>query len=279
MTDEATKIAKATIRVDLAFSSGVRVGALYEMHPERFSMDWHRPVDRKDRGDGTTELIPRDDLSEVTLKGHPLKTIPINYAAEESVKNELDHWRRDPDYIPISIGEGCTGGVRGLPGMLDGYSRLSGGQPEGLCPTAERSPLMPDKQYCCAQMTAQLNYHCDQHGDDWKCPDVVVAISEARYFRGDLMLIARNAEYSCDYCPWCGKKWVNPLLSPQEAKYRELDWRLDSIRDENGGTSSPEEDAILEEMDECWWTLSDAERARFGGPSQRPKKRSGGPPK
>ncbi len=55
---------------------------------------------------------------------------------------------------------------------------------------------------CCEVMDGQLNYekHCKEHGNE--CHDVVVRRGrESTYY-----LIARNATYSCNYCPWCGVK-------------------------------------------------------------------------
>jgi len=62
--------------------------------------------------------------------------------------------------------------------------------------------MQADKEleYCCDFMRDQLTYTCKQHGDGKLCPDVVVSMCS----RGTLMLIARNAEYHCAYCPACG---------------------------------------------------------------------------
>lgn len=46
-------------------------------------------------------------------------------------------------------------------------------------------------------------------------------------------------------------------------QYRELQQRRDHIQRAHLGMESPEEDAILEEMDTVWWGLSDAERERL----------------
>ena len=55
---------------------------------------------------------------------------------------------------------------------------------------------------CCEIMEAQLNYQCDQHPDN-DCPDIVIRYSEdyERY-----SLHSPNAEYCCNFCPWCGVK-------------------------------------------------------------------------
>lgn len=66
---------------------------------------------------------------------------------------------------------------------------------------------MSDKKYCCDIMEDQLTHKCEQCGDGPACGDVVVSISNSQGSKGKLMLIARNAEYICNFCPWCGTKW------------------------------------------------------------------------
>ena len=63
-------------------------------------------------------------------------------------------------------------------------------------------------KYCCEVMDEQLTYECDVHGKD--CPDVIVTICTSQFHEGALMLWGRNAEYACNYCPWCGTKWEGP---------------------------------------------------------------------
>jgi hypothetical protein len=64
-----------------------------------------------------------------------------------------------------------------------------------------------DKKYCCDFMREQLTHECHVHGPGGKCPDVVIAKAEIQGGEGELLLIARNAEYTCNYCPSCGTKW------------------------------------------------------------------------
>lgn len=68
---------------------------------------------------------------------------------------------------------------------------------------------------CCKVMDAQLNYDCPDHGKGSACPDVIVGISSSKFFEGELVLFARNAEYSCYYCPWCGHKWDSELYKEE----------------------------------------------------------------
>jgi hypothetical protein len=50
-------------------------------------------------------------------------------------------------------------------------------------------------------MREQINYACPLHGND--CPDVAIMLRH----NGTLALISPNAEYVCNFCPFCGKKW------------------------------------------------------------------------
>ena len=59
-------------------------------------------------------------------------------------------------------------------------------------------------KYCCEFMKEQLNYQCEKHGLD--CPNVIVARCKSQFFKNSFMLIGRNSEYECNYCPSCGKK-------------------------------------------------------------------------
>jgi hypothetical protein len=54
---------------------------------------------------------------------------------------------------------------------------------------------------CCSIMENQLNYKCDEH--NLECPDIVVKYDDdyEKY-----TLHSANAEYECNFCPWCGKK-------------------------------------------------------------------------
>jgi hypothetical protein len=75
---------------------------------------------------------------------------------------------------------------------------------------------MPNQEYCCDSMEQQLTHTCEIHGDGAVCPNVVVAICTSQFFAGTLMLLARNAEYACNYCPWCGTKWPVRPTHPNE---------------------------------------------------------------
>jgi hypothetical protein len=68
---------------------------------------------------------------------------------------------------------------------------------------------MNKRTYCCDMMESQIEYSCEQHGRI--CPDRVLLYSRNIGY----LLVARNAEYSIQYCPWCGEK-VPKGFSPEE---------------------------------------------------------------
>jgi hypothetical protein len=76
---------------------------------------------------------------------------------------------------------------------------------------------MPNDTYCCEFMRQQLEYDCAVHGKG--CPDIVVQRCTALERQGEIMLVVRNAEYACNYCPSCGTKWIvgeEPVLKNPE---------------------------------------------------------------
>ena len=52
-------------------------------------------------------------------------------------------------------------------------------------------------------------------------------------------------------------------MSVHLVHYRVLEQRLSVTRWRRAGKESPEEDAILDEMDSVWWKLSEDERSRL----------------
>ena len=64
-----------------------------------------------------------------------------------------------------------------------------------------------NEKICCSFMEEQLNHTCDVHGDGWLCPDVLIERARFQFGEGEIILIARNAEYTCNFCPVCGTKW------------------------------------------------------------------------
>lgn len=58
---------------------------------------------------------------------------------------------------------------------------------------------------CCAAMEEQLSMGCPQHGID--CPDRVVRRTVFHPSGGRWLLVAENAAYDFEFCPWCGKRF------------------------------------------------------------------------
>lgn len=60
-------------------------------------------------------------------------------------------------------------------------------------------------KYCCDVMKEQLNYKCDLH-PDLTCPDIIITKrgTPSPWRDSDYILRGRNADYTCDYCPFCG---------------------------------------------------------------------------
>jgi len=56
--------------------------------------------------------------------------------------------------------------------------------------------------YCCEFMRQQLEYDCKIHGP--ACPDIVVRRRTEVGRQDELMLVGRNADYDCNFCPSCG---------------------------------------------------------------------------
>lgn len=75
--------------------------------------------------------------------------------------------------------------------------------------------LRGPSDYCCGAMKDQLTYECDQHPDQ-TCPDIIITRSDTFPVgpsTGPIVdvkisphytLWGRNAEYFCQFCPWCG---------------------------------------------------------------------------
>jgi hypothetical protein len=66
-------------------------------------------------------------------------------------------------------------------------------------------------EYCCNTMKEQLTYQCVLHPDQ-TCPDIIITRSTTFRPIGlveytvspHYTLWGRNAEYFCEFCPWCG---------------------------------------------------------------------------
>ncbi|MFE6697015.1 DUF6980 family protein [Streptomyces sp. NPDC057718] len=60
--------------------------------------------------------------------------------------------------------------------------------------------------HCCAVMTTQVNWHCDQHDTPSTCPDALIRFS-ARFQEYGLVIHDGGAStLGIDFCPWCGQR-------------------------------------------------------------------------
>ena len=72
---------------------------------------------------------------------------------------------------------------------------------------------MPNSKIpCCTGMQRQLDYDCIMHGSD--CPDRVVRFSTCPEPEGRWLLVAQNAEWDFEFCPWCGTRFQEPVGEP-----------------------------------------------------------------
>lgn len=80
--------------------------------------------------------------------------------------------------------------------MLQRFLFAPGPRPENTVP-------------CCDVMRSQLDYRCATHGAD--CPDTVVRYGAFPPPQGCWLLVAENAAYYFEFCPWCGKRFQEAL--------------------------------------------------------------------
>jgi hypothetical protein len=64
---------------------------------------------------------------------------------------------------------------------------------------------------CCKTMERHLGYRCcEEHGD--QSPDRVVLKSTLPEPEGRYLLVAQNAAWDFEFCPWCGQRVQGALL-------------------------------------------------------------------
>ena len=78
---------------------------------------------------------------------------------------------------------------------------------------------MVTEQVCCQFMFDQLYHACDEHGTGAACPDVVVTRATFEGGEGELILVGRNTDYACNFCPACGAKWLGAKDANQGKKH------------------------------------------------------------
>ncbi len=66
-------------------------------------------------------------------------------------------------------------------------------------------------KHCCDEMTKRINQRCEQHPDPYDCPDNLII--ETKWGYGLIVHDGGPASIAISYCPWCGKKLKNDLVS------------------------------------------------------------------
>ena len=61
-------------------------------------------------------------------------------------------------------------------------------------------------EHCCNQMTQQLNSKCEQHSNEFECPDVLVNYNPKFDEYGLIIHDGGASTMEMFYCPWCGSK-------------------------------------------------------------------------
>lgn len=61
-------------------------------------------------------------------------------------------------------------------------------------------------------MEHQLDDRCSQHLND--CPDRVILFSTVPEPDGRWLLVAQNAEWDFEFCPWCGTRFQESIGEP-----------------------------------------------------------------
>jgi gamma-glutamylcyclotransferase (GGCT)/AIG2-like uncharacterized protein YtfP len=66
-----------------------------------------------------------------------------------------------------------------------------------------------EPQYCCENMTAQLNLKCDEHPDPFSCPDNLIYHSAQTNQYGLIIHDGGSSFSEIIFCPWCGADLPN----------------------------------------------------------------------
>lgn len=63
------------------------------------------------------------------------------------------------------------------------------------------------KKHCCSRMTSQINkWSCDQHKDQYECPDAIIDYSSKFDEYGIIIHDGGTSSIAITNCPWCGLK-------------------------------------------------------------------------
>lgn len=65
-------------------------------------------------------------------------------------------------------------------------------------------PPSADARFCCSEMAASLEHHCEQHADPFDCPDVALVYNEVLDEVGIPIRDGGPSYLLISHCPWCG---------------------------------------------------------------------------
>jgi hypothetical protein len=60
--------------------------------------------------------------------------------------------------------------------------------------------------HCCSDMENSLTLNCDQHTDEYSCPDVLINYSDKFDEYGLIIHDGGSSSLLIQYCPFCGTK-------------------------------------------------------------------------
>ena len=61
-------------------------------------------------------------------------------------------------------------------------------------------------KHCCEQMDSVSTLSCDQHDDEFDCPDVLISYSDVFDEYGLIIRDGGRAISAINYCPYCGTR-------------------------------------------------------------------------
>jgi|688.fasta_scaffold40421_3 hypothetical protein len=107
-----------------------------------------------------------------------------------------------------------------------------------------------ETEYCCKQMTRQVNHKCEIHVDNYECPDALIDYSIKFDEYGIIIHDGGTSKISISYCPFCGKKLPDSK--------RDL-W-FDTL--EKLGFQNPFEDELPKEFYSNKWYLANEHKTK-----------------
>lgn len=62
------------------------------------------------------------------------------------------------------------------------------------------------KKHCCEMMSDNINLKCNQHDNQFDCPDSLIYYSPKADEYGIIIHDGGSSFITITYCPWCGEK-------------------------------------------------------------------------